>query len=188
VPLPIELLDFSAVCKDNNSVILNWSTASERNSAYFDILNSSDGINFNKIAKVNASGNSSSINKYSYTVLNKTGLGNYYRLKMVDADLTSQNSKIEFVNNDCNLKDETPIIYYNQQNGIVVTTTSKDATSYTLNIIDAAGRLIRTNSLPISEGYNSITINPELANGVYLVNLFYANGQIISKKIPVLGN
>ncbi|MDX2171707.1 MAG: T9SS type A sorting domain-containing protein [Bacteroidota bacterium] len=188
VPLPIELLDFSATCKDNNSVILNWTSASERNSSHFDIMNSSDGINFNKIATVNGYENSSSINKYSYTVLNKTELGNYFRLKMVDADLTSQNSKIEFVSNDCNLKVETPTVYYNQQNGIVITSTSKNATNYTVNIIDAAGRLIRSNSLPIKEGYNSITINPELANGVYLVNLFYTNGQVVSKKIPVINN
>jgi len=188
VPLPIELLDFSAVCKDNNSVILNWSTASERNSAYFDIMNSVDGINFTKIASVNAITNSSSINKYSYAALNKSNLGNYYQLKMVDYDLSYRNSKIEFVSNDCNLKDETPTIYYNQQSGIVITTTSNDASNYMLNIIDAAGRLIRTDALQINAGYNSISIQPELANGVYLINLLYTNGQMVSKKIPVMSN
>ncbi len=188
VPLPVKLIDFSALCKDNNSVILNWSTATELNGSHFDIMNSNEGINFIKVASVVANGNSPSINKYSYTIINKAALGNYYRLKMVDNDLTYNNSKIEYVSNDCNLKDETPTIYYNQQNGIVINATSKDDTNYTLNIIDAAGRLIRTSALQISEGYNSITIQPELANGVYLINLFYTNGQMVSKKIPVITN
>jgi len=185
VPLPIELIDFSATCKNENAAILNWSSATERNSAYFDIMNSSDGISFKKIGSVNGAGNSSAINKYSYTVLNKNNYGNYYRLKMVDNDLTFKNSKIEFVSNDCELKNETPYIFYNQQSGIVINTTSKNATNYTLNIFDAAGRLIRSNSLVINQGYNSIIINPELATGVYLVTLMYNNGEIISKKIPV---
>lgn len=188
VPLPIELLDFSAKCKDNNSLILNWSTASEKNSSHFDIMNSTDGINFNKIATVNAKGNTSGSTNYSYLVTNKKMYGNYFRLKMIDVNLTSTDSKIEFVSNSCNLNEEAPTIFYNQQNGLVINISSKDATNYTLNIIDAAGRLIRSNSLPIKEGYNSITIDPELANGVYLVNLFYSNGQVVSKKIPVINN
>ncbi len=186
VPLPIELVDFSANCKNNTSVVLNWSTATERNSAYFDIMNSKDGISFTKIASVTAKGNSTDLNHYSYTIASKIGLGNYYRLKMVDNDLTARNSKIEFVDDKCNINNEVPTLYYNQQSGIVITATSKNATNYTLNIYDAAGRLIRVNDLTITEGYNSITLLPELANGIYLVNLVYNNGESISKKIPVL--
>jgi hypothetical protein len=185
IPLPIDLIDFSAVCDGENNVVLNWSSASERNSAYFDIMNSKDGFTFTKINSVTAKGNSAAINHYSFVVENKKSLGNYFRLRMVDNDLTSRNSKTEYVSDDCNLEEEKPNLYYNQNNGIVVTSTNKDATSYTLNIIDAAGRLIRTESLPIHAGYNNITISTELATGVYLVNLTYNNGQMISKKIPV---
>ncbi len=188
VPLPIDLINYSAICKGNSSVQLNWSTSFESNSAYFDIMNSRDGINFTKIASVNAIGNSSAINNYAYTVVNKTGLGNYYRLKMVDKDLTARNSKIEFISDNCDVKEEIPNLYYNQQNGIVITNTSKNATNYTLTIFDAAGKLIRESNLAVSEGYNTFTIDAPIANGIYLVNLVYNNGESISKKIPVFAN
>jgi hypothetical protein len=165
--------------------VLNWSSATERNGAFFNVMNSSDGLHYTKIASVSAVGNSSSINNYSYVVENKKSLGNYYLLKMIDADRSYKNSKSIYVSDDCNLKESEPNIFYNQQSGIVISSTSKDATSYTLNIIDAAGRLVRTESLPIKQGFNNIVVDAELASGVYLVNLFFNNGKLITKKIPV---
>jgi len=185
VPLPIELIDFKASCTSNN-VILNWSTASEKNASHFEIMNSADGINFSKIASVNAAGNSTSLKKYSYVVENKNVSGKYFRLKLVDKDLSFKNSVTEFVSDDCNNKDEIPTIYYNQQSGIVITSISKDVSNYTLNIIDAAGRLITNNVLPVNAGYNNIVINPQLANGMYMLHLSYNNGLMLSKKIILI--
>lgn len=186
VPLPVELVYFTATCEKENKAILNWSTASEKNSSHFAIMNSKDGINFAKIAVIAAKGNSSTLSNYSYTVNDRNSLGNYYRLKMVDLDQSASDSKTEFVNNDCNSNIEVPEIYYNSQSGIVVSTLGKENTSYTLNVIDAAGRIIRNNTLPISQGYNNITIDPQVANGIYLVNLIYNGGQSLSKKIVVI--
>lgn len=186
VPLPITLIDFSAICDSENNVVINWSTATEKNGSHFDIMNSIDGHTFTKINSVIANGNSSSVNNYSLIVENKNSLGNYFLLKMVDVDQTYKNSKIVYLADDCKLKDQEPTIYSDQQSGIVISTTSKEINIYTLNIIDAAGRLIRTELLPIQEGYNNIVINHELAKGVYLVNLLYSNGKLLSKKIPIL--
>lgn len=185
IPLPIELINFSASCEGDSKVVLNWSSATERNGAFFNVMNSTDGLHYTKIASVSAAGNSSSINNYSYVVENKKSFGNYYLLKMIDVDQSYKNSKSIYVSDDCNLQESEPTIFYNQQSGIVISATSKDATSYTLNIIDAAGRLVRTESLPIKQGYNNIVVDTELASGVYLVNLFFNNGKLITKKIPV---
>ncbi len=185
IPLPIVLADFSVMCDGENNVVLNWSTASERNGAYFDVMNSKDGFTFTKIASVNAKGNSSALNKYSFTVENKKNYGNYFRLKMVDVDYTYRNSKTEYINNDCNLKEEAPNLFYNQQSGIVITSKNKDATTFTVNIIDAAGRLIKTDILNVPSGYSQFNLSHELANGIYIVTLIYKGDRSISKKIPV---
>ena len=184
VPLPIALIDFAAVCNGNN-VLLNWSSATEKNGAYFDVMNSKDGITFSKIGSVTAKGKSSSINKYSFIAENKNVLGNYYRLKMVDTDLTYTNSKAVFLSSDCNVNEIQPTLFYSPQNGIIVSATINEAASYTLIIIDAAGRIINTETLAMQSGYNNSVINKELASGVYLVNLIYGNGKRISKKIAV---
>jgi hypothetical protein len=41
-PLPVELLDFTAKCLEDKTVKIDWSTASENNSSYFEVRKSLD--------------------------------------------------------------------------------------------------------------------------------------------------
>src|SRR5690606_16979914 len=41
--LPVSFLDFTAKTQNNGSVLLSWSTASEKDNSYFEILRSADG-------------------------------------------------------------------------------------------------------------------------------------------------
>lgn len=84
--LPVELLSFDVNCVNENTKEISWSTASERNSAYFSIEKSSDGIDWKEINKVQAAGNSTSILQYSMidNVLDDNTV--YYRLNQVDTD------------------------------------------------------------------------------------------------------
>jgi len=95
--LPVKLFDFRGQL-NNNSALLYWSTAFESNSSEFQVEKSTDGIIFNKIGRVPASGNSSYTKNYNYTDNNITGV-NYYRLKMVDLDGRSEYSKIIVISN-----------------------------------------------------------------------------------------
>lgn len=86
-PLPIELINFSAQ-PQNTRVLLSWSTASERNNAYFSIEKSSDGINYTVISTIKGAGNSTSLKSYQ-TYDNQAPEGIiYYRLKQTDFDGT----------------------------------------------------------------------------------------------------
>ena len=83
--LPIELASFSANC-DGKSVLVEWTTASERNNDYFIIERSDDAINFVEIARVAGAGNSIEQLDYSYADYGKRSGDNYYRLVQVDYD------------------------------------------------------------------------------------------------------
>lgn len=83
--LPIQLLDFSARSK-NNSIVLNWSTASEKNSSHFAIEHSTNGYDWHEITSVSAHKNSNTVQKYSTTDKNPYSEINYYRLREVDFD------------------------------------------------------------------------------------------------------
>jgi Secretion system C-terminal sorting domain len=83
--LPISLLSFNAV-KQTNAVKLNWETSTEINSNYFDVLASSNGVNWKSIGTVKAAGNSSIKQQYLFTDNAPVKGMNYYRLKMVDID------------------------------------------------------------------------------------------------------
>ncbi len=95
--LPIRLINLEGQLSDN-SAVLYWATAFESNSSEFKIEKSTDGIHFNTIGTVPASGNSSYTKNYTYTDKNITGI-NYYRLKMVDLDGKTEYSKIIVISN-----------------------------------------------------------------------------------------
>ena len=84
-PLPIELVDFTAMEK-NGAVILTWRTLSENNNHGFEIQKSKDGRAWKNIAFIEGHGTSSEPHNYSF--LDKTPFGgiNYYRLRQMDTD------------------------------------------------------------------------------------------------------
>ena len=90
--LPIELVSFSGEKKDNRN-ILNWTTASEINNAYFTIEKSYNGIDFEWVGTQEGSSPSTQIRNYSLTDYNILETLNYYRLKQTDFDGKFEYSK-----------------------------------------------------------------------------------------------
>lgn len=87
ITLPVKLGDFTTVAKAG-AVMVEWVTLSEKESAYFAIERSTDGITFTAVTSLKAKGNSNDKQVYTYAD-NITGIQAktiYYRLKMVDID------------------------------------------------------------------------------------------------------
>jgi len=83
--LPVELLFFEGKPVLNTNY-LYWSTASEHNSDYFEILNSTNGEDWENIGNVTSSGNSTVKNNYDFYHLSPSRTINYYILRQVDYD------------------------------------------------------------------------------------------------------
>jgi hypothetical protein len=83
--LPVELLSFSAK-KENDDVIIKWSTASEINNDFFTIERSTDGDHWEILKESKGAGNSSSLIEYSELDENPHNGISYYRLKQTDYD------------------------------------------------------------------------------------------------------
>lgn len=82
--LPSELVFFELSKKENNSVLINWTTASENNTERFDVFHSIDGYTYNSIGSLSASGNSQTALSYSFEHSHpKVGM-NYYQLIVRD--------------------------------------------------------------------------------------------------------
>lgn len=85
-PIPVELLSFTAEAK-NNSVVLNWSTATEQNNYGFEVqklLNDQ----WDKIGFVPGAGTTTEPKNYSF-MDNNLNAGKYiYRLRQIDFDGT----------------------------------------------------------------------------------------------------
>jgi len=87
IPLPVELVSFSAIYADGG-VHLTWSTASETNNLGFEVQRCQDNIHFTKIAFVRGWDTTAESHHYEYINDEVQPGVYYYRLKQLDTDGT----------------------------------------------------------------------------------------------------
>lgn len=108
VSFPVQWLDFSATLMENQTVKLEWATASESLNEYFTVEKSVDGISFMALEQVPGTGNSYENQFYSAYDLHPDYGTNYYRIRQTDIDghntfsetkrvLLSQDKVVHFV-------------------------------------------------------------------------------------------
>ena len=96
--LPLDIISFK-VFQEASFNKLEWVTTNEVNVNRIIVENSSDGVNFKEITSLNSQEeNSIDIKKYSFLHLFTTKV-NYYRLKIVDHDLSYKYSDIVNIEN-----------------------------------------------------------------------------------------
>ena len=153
--LPVEFLSFDG--KANKSdVALSWSTASELNSSHFVVERSSDGQSFEPLGQVMAAGMATTTTAYAFTDTDPGNGTNYYRLRQVDTDGTSQLTDIIAVRFGGSLTSGKP--YPNPAQDLITTEVVLDRdASLTGIILDAAGRTVRSQQLSLMEGIQQVT-------------------------------
>lgn len=85
-PLPVQLTSFSGSVQSNSTALLRWQTATELNSAYFEIERSDNGRQFEPIGRVTAAGSASTAQTYQFPDSRPLPALTYYRLRQVDLD------------------------------------------------------------------------------------------------------
>lgn len=98
IPLPVHFSAFTANAAQC-AVQLQWTTADERNCDHFTVLRSSDGIAFEALGKVQASGNAGS--SYSYTDAAPLQGPGYYRIRATDHDGSETYTAVRQVQTNC---------------------------------------------------------------------------------------
>jgi Alpha amylase, catalytic domain len=171
VPLPVELLRFSASLKNEN-VWLEWETATELNVKGFDLERSADGRTFEKItsqASIAANGGGA-----SYSHLDESPPRNqniYYRLKTVDLDGSFAYSDIQraFVKSDI----LTAVLQPNPaQEEVALQLTTTKAEQITVAVFLSDGRLILSKQEEIGVGAHILYLPLEMVpQGMYLVKV-----------------
>ena len=87
-PLPVSLVSFSAQ-RQNQMVLISWSTSAEVNNDYFTIERSEDGKDILEIAKVTGAGSSTILHNYTVEDNHPLSVLAYYRLRQTDFDGTT---------------------------------------------------------------------------------------------------
>ncbi len=174
-PLPLVLLSFDGKAeKDHND--LNWATSYEENVDYFLLEKSRDAQSFNRLAEVNAVGNSKTEQKYAYTDRQDVQGVNYYRLKMTDQDTKYTYSKvIRLVNEQL---DYAITLSPNPANDHIRLSFSKALQkSSTFVIYDMMGKVVISSMIEKDESVKNINISG-LAAGKYIVQLNTQNENV----------
>jgi hypothetical protein len=184
--LPVELIYFIGK-KNGSTVDLNWETGAEINSDYFEILHSTDGVNFKSIGKVNAAGNSSISQKYSLTHYHPSQGVNYYKLREFDVDGKYEEFKIIFVEFEFTSQNYDFIIYPNPNynNGAVYLQTNYFG-KINFYIFDMEGRSVYQELVNVSNENVNLLKNINLSPGVYPILISSPSNEFLSKTIKLI--
>jgi len=166
-PLPVELTVFTATAVDNAAAVrLAWTTASEKNSDYFEVERSLDGTSFGVIGRVAAAGTASSASTYALLDSRLPAQANvlYYRLRQVDADGTVAYSPVRTVQLSSKIAGELSLM----PNPARATTLTGAQAGAAVEVYDAVGRLVLTAKAD-ADGAAALVLPAELATGVYIV-------------------
>lgn len=167
-PLPIDLLKFKAELIENNTVQLNWTTASEINNDFFTVERYSKNFVWETVAIVDGAGNSSQELNYRTIDANPSHGLSYYRLKQTDFDGQFSYSKPESVN----LKIKSDLkIYPNPANDRLHVEGNKIQWDE-IKIINVLGKDVSLLTSLVTKGETSLEIDiSKLISGVYFIHV-----------------
>jgi hypothetical protein len=171
--LPLELLMLSAHAVSDD-VLVSWTTHSESGISNFLVEHSTDGINFTAFASVRSRGPSSTATDYQATHMDPMKGYNYYRIRSVHEDGTTD------------LSSSVPVRFGNDERGLVirpnpaVTNVWLDLpqriqadTRMDVRLTDATGRVVHAWTRLQSSGSTGFDIPiADIEPGTYVVQLF----------------
>lgn len=170
--LPVELIDFSAACNENDQVELKWTTASEHNASHFEVEKSRDGENWTLIKTIPAFGNSTQLTTYHCLDEIPTSSTSYYRLTQTDID--GGVKKYDVISANCQQESEfSSILYPNPSKGeFTIQLNNPTDGTYQIEILSVTGQLIQRafNTITSSET-TVIKSSDSLKSGTYFVRL-----------------
>lgn len=173
IPLPLTLDVFSGQWQDN-TVLLNWTTLQEQNTAWFEIQRATEATNYTVIGKVPAAGNSELPLNYAFSdhLPVAPAAQFYYRLKMTDLDGRYTYSPVISIGIPAGAFHLTAY-----PNPLVSTTTlnvtSTAAEKAMLTVTDMSGRQVLIRPVFLQKGSNILPLPffEGLGKGIYQLKL-----------------
>ncbi|WP_051359826.1 T9SS type A sorting domain-containing protein [Adhaeribacter aquaticus] len=170
-PLPVELISFKGEAT-KSGVLLEWSTASEKNNEKFEIERSQNGQTFAKIGEVKGNGNSATQRTYSFRDAKAETGTNYYRLKQLDLDGKFEYSKVVVVTNAASLTSTSAklLVAPNPVSGGQFSLLLEGIEGGQLQVMDMSGRVLFTQT--INPNVRELTLNTQslgMSSGMYMI-------------------
>jgi len=175
-PLPVVLTSFTGQASSTGN-ILRWTTASEANSAHFEVERSADGQEFIKIGQLAAAGTSANTHSYQFVDAAATATS-YYRLRQVDFDGTATYSPVVTLAASAATASPAKVVAYPTifTNELNVALPGANAQAATVALLTADGRPVYSRTVQLSAAPQALAELPTLAPGVYVLRIATAAG------------
>jgi hypothetical protein len=184
-PLPVTLTSFTANC-NGEKVNINWTTASEYNSDYFQIEKSRDGVSWVEVGQIKSVGSSNTEVSYSFhDIMINNNFEGYYRLKQVDIDGMFEYFTPKYIT--CNEYEK--LFYTNvypnptesEINLIIINNSNEEIK---IEIYDITGKLIQQKNIVLDKEYylETIYLNNNIS-GMYILTISTIQENITHKII-----
>ena len=187
VVTPVKLSSFDAALV-GNKVTIAWTTATELNTSHFEVERGIDGKNFAKSGVINAVGNATLAQHYTYSdnVSALTGTV-YYRLKSVDRNGSFSYSSVKAVELKLT-KSSVTNVYPNPLRAgqdLMVTYNSLKGDKATFQISNSIGQKVVNSTLPVNAGSNTLSLAVgHLSAGVYYLTVLENNQSV--QRMPLV--
>lgn len=178
-PLPVTVTSFTAVAQGADAV-LDWATATEKNSQGFEVQVSTDARTYRKLGFVTSTANSSTPRSYQYrdATAGKTGT-RYYRLRQLDLD-----GKEAFIGPKAvafGAPTVASVQGYPNPFGAEINLELQAIAGgpATVSLLDGLGRQVRSWQPTLAAGASRLSLPglQSLARGLYVVQVRYSDGQ-----------
>ncbi len=181
--LPIELVDFTAKLLANETVQLDWQTATEINNMGFEVQRSKNARDWESLGFVEGAGNSEELLTYSF-VDAKPNIGfNYYRLQQFDFDGTTSFSTVEVVK----LQSDWEIYPNPTKDGLVnLDFSTSQNEPIQISVYDIKGAEVYRKDIDITAGDQSINLDMGSihVSGIYIVKIIHGT-EMIYKRLMI---
>lgn len=167
--LPVTLTAFSMTC-ETQAAIARWSTESEANNAYFELMYSTDGSIWETMGKTAGSGTSQSEKSYSLELADAPS--GYYKLRQVDFDGRFTDSEtLSF--EGCFKQNEQVAAHFDRaMNQIELFFTNPISENADILIFNQAGNCVEQfRETHLNGPHAKLTLNETLETGIYYVQV-----------------
>ncbi len=186
VAVPVTWSGINARLNEKNDGLISWSTASEINNDYFEILRSTDGKIYHTIGEIDGSGNSAVENHYTFTDKRVNQGNNFYKIRQVDYDGNSSYSPTRSIRLQSNEESFTISPNPSPATEIKIYTTaiSGDIDFY---LYDGMGKKIDHLARSLEQS-DHLTLRPSepLENGQYYIRMYSGYHLIDTKAITII--
>jgi hypothetical protein len=172
--LPVSGLNLQVQPTAAKKVALSWQTTSETNNAGFEILRSTNGVQFTPVGYVASSSLNGEGASYTYTDNQPLHGKSFYRLKMVDqtGEFSYSDIKIIQLNQAAEVQ-----IFPNPVKDVLNVLSGKRLENAQLSITNAIGQLQMKQTI---NGSGSLPVNvTKLVPGMYFIEILERNGNTI---------